>query len=74
MKRDDEKNRRSFLRTGLLGAAALTIIPRGLRSQSACDTTAVDFYGLGPFYSSGAPTRHVLASQEEAGTRLFLTL
>ncbi|MGE3800457.1 MAG: FlgD immunoglobulin-like domain containing protein [Candidatus Kapaibacterium sp.] len=72
MKRDNEKNRRSFLRTGLLGAAALTIVPRGLRSQSACDTTAVDYYGLGPFYSSGAPTRHVLAAQEEAGTRLFL--
>ncbi len=72
MKRDEENGRRSFLRNGLLGAAALTVIPRGLRSQTSCDTTSVDYYGLGPFYSSGAPTRHVLASPEEAGERLFL--
>lgn len=65
--------RRNFIKTGLLGASFLTIIPRGLRAQSEdCEVITRDFFGLGPFYSAGAPTRHVLAAPEEEGTRLFL--
>lgn len=71
MKKNNE-DRRSFLRTGLLGAATMAIVPRGLRAQDACDTTSIDYYGLGPFYSAGAPSRYVLAAQEESGERLFL--
>lgn len=70
---DEPSARRRFLRAGALGAAFFTIVPRGLRAQgSACDTTARDFYGLGPFYSAGAPTRTVIAGPEEPGQRLFL--
>lgn len=70
----DARSRRSFLRKSLLGTALLAIVPRGLRSQTdECDPTTTDFYGEGPFYSAGAPTRQVLAGPEEAGTRLFLT-
>lgn len=67
-------SRRSFLRKSLLGTALLAIVPRGLRSQTEeCDPTSTDFFGEGPFYTAGAPTRQVLAGPEEAGQRLFLT-
>ena len=65
--------RRDFIRGGLLGAGFLTIVPRGLRAQAdGCEVITRDFFGLGPFYAAGAPTRHVLAAAEEEGTRLFL--
>ncbi len=65
--------RRDFIRGGLLGAGFLTIVPRGLRAQGDdCEVITRDFFGLGPFYAAGAPTRHVLAGAEEEGTRLFL--
>ena len=74
MKTADTDGRRSFLRKGLLGTALLAIAPGGLRAQTDdCEPTTVDFYGQGPFYSTGAPTRHVLASPEEKGERIFLT-
>ncbi len=53
--------RRDFIRGGLLGAGFLTIVPRGLRAQGDdCEVITRDFFGLGPFYAAGAPTRHVL--------------
>ena len=69
----DERGRRSFLQKSLLGGALLAIAPGGLRAQTdECEPTARDFYGEGPFYSGGAPTRHVLALPEEKGQRIFL--
>ena len=66
-------DRRDFIRKGILGASALAIIPRGLRGQGGdCEVITRDFFGLGPFYSAGAPTRQVLAAAEEPGTRIFL--
>lgn len=75
MKKNHEGNkRRVFLRTGLLGAAAFTIIPRGLSSRvDDCDTTTVDLFRTGPFPSRSAPERRVLAAPEEPGERLRLT-
>lgn len=66
-------SRRSFLRNSLLGAAAVTVVPRSIRSQvDDCTTITRDLFGLGPFYAAGAPSRHVLANPEEPGDRLFL--
>lgn len=71
--RNNEGGRRSFLRKSLLGTALLAIAPGGLRAQTEeCEPTQRDFFGEGPFYSAGAPTRHVLALPEEKGQRIFL--
>ena len=66
-------HRRKLFRSGLLAASAVTIVPRALRSQvDDCTVITRDLFGLGPFYSAGAPSRQVLAAPEEPGTRLFL--
>lgn len=68
-----KNERRDFIRTGVLGAAAMAIIPGRLRGEGeACDVITRDFFGLGPFYAAGAPARQVLAAPEEPGRRLFL--
>lgn len=66
--------RRTFLRKGLIATSLLALGPRALTARTGeCDPTTVDLYGQGPFYSAGAPARHVLAAPQEEGTRLFLT-
>lgn len=68
------QTRRNFMRKGLFATSILAFAPRGLRGQpDDCTPTSTDRYGQGPFYSSGAPSRYIIASPEETGVRLFLT-
>lgn len=62
-------SRRSFLGRGLLGSLGWWLLPRD--ADAGCDLTTADV--LGPYHVAGAPSRAVIASADEPGTRLFLT-
>ena len=63
--------RRTFLKTGLLGAFATGITPASLLEGRDCDTTSPDI--LGPYWAEDHPYRTVLANSEEPGTRVFIS-
>jgi protocatechuate 3,4-dioxygenase beta subunit len=76
--------RRQFLKntglatlfTGLLGPTLLKARPRVNTPLAVdCDSTTLDLYGQGPFYTPNAPTlaEGMLAGADEAGTRLVLS-
>ena len=55
--------RRTFIKTGLLGAFATGITPVSLLEGRDCDTTSADI--LGPYWAEDHPYRTVLANSEE---------
>ena len=63
--------RRTFIKTGLLGAFATGITPVSLLEGRDCDTTSADI--LGPYWAEDHPYRTVLANSEEPGTRVFIS-
>ena len=63
--------RRTFIKTGLLGAFATGITPVSLLKGRDCDTTSPDI--LGPYWAEDHPYRTVLANSEEPGTRVFIS-
>ena len=63
--------RRTFIKTGLLGAFATGITPVSLLEGRDCDTTSPDI--LGPYWAEDHPYRTVLANSEEPGTRVFIS-
>jgi len=64
-----ELERRTFLSSVSLAAAAATVVPR--RAWAGCDLTPSDI--LGPFYAEDPPFRTVLCDAKEIGTRLFIS-
>ena len=63
--------RRTFIKTGILGAFATGITPGSLLKGRDCDTTSLDI--LGPYWAEDHPYRTVLANLEEPGTRVFIS-
>lgn len=63
--------RRTFIKTGILGAFATGITPGSLLKGRDCDTTSLDI--LGPYWAENHPYRTVLANSEEPGTRVFIS-
>lgn len=69
MSDDRSLSRRAFIGNGVLAILAWMGFSR--RAYAGCDLTTDDV--LGPYYLTGSPSRTVIASADEAGTRLFLT-
>lgn len=79
---DSQNQRRKFLKNSSLLALSAGLIPSLLKAESspnpsdpqACDTTTIDFYGEGPFYTANAPTLQngQLATANEPGTRMII--
>jgi catechol 1,2-dioxygenase len=65
-------DRRTFVGTGTAALAALAL-PRIARGQACTDLTVEDNYGLGPFYTAGAPSKTKLASEFEPGQRIAIS-
>jgi catechol 1,2-dioxygenase len=68
MSKDRSITRRDF---GKGFAAALFSAAIARRADAQCSLTTSD--ALGPYYLTGAPSRSVIASADEPGTRLFIT-
>lgn len=74
-------SRRQFLRNTTLSALAIGALPQLTRASARgkeavdCDTTTLDYYGQGPFYTAGAPdiVNNQLAEAGEPGTRLIIS-
>jgi protocatechuate 3,4-dioxygenase beta subunit len=64
-------DRRNFLGAGATALAALAA-PKLLRGQSCDNLTQTDKYGLGPFYTAGAPMRTKLAGDYEPGQKIAI--
>jgi protocatechuate 3,4-dioxygenase beta subunit len=64
-------DRRKFLGAGAATLAALAA-PKLARGASCDNQTQTDKYGLGPFYTKGAPKRSVLAGAWEPGQRILI--
>ena len=63
--------RRTFVKTGILGAIGAGIIPGSTLIGRDCDTTYPDI--LGPYWSENHPFRTVLANSDEPGTRILIS-
>jgi protocatechuate 3,4-dioxygenase beta subunit len=80
---ESENNRRQFLKNTSLAALALGLSTKSAHSESSainnaaivCDETTLDFYGEGPFYTTGPPTLvdGVLANSSEPGSRMIIS-
>jgi len=78
-----ENTRRKFLKNTSLAALSIGLAPisgisSSLKERKAppeCNTTTLDAYGQGPFYTANAPALvdNQLASLDEEGTRLILS-
>lgn len=64
-------DRRNFLGAGA-GVLASLAVPRILQAQTCGNLTETDKYGLGPFYTAGAPRRAKLAGDYEPGQRISI--
>jgi protocatechuate 3,4-dioxygenase beta subunit len=62
--------RRDFIKTGLIGTAAVSIAPAALLSRQDCNVTHNDI--LGPYWVENHPYRAVLANIDEPGTRIYI--
>jgi protocatechuate 3,4-dioxygenase beta subunit len=78
-----ENSRRQFLKNSAIAAIAAGVMPETLvaannkilKGSESCYPTTLDYYGLGPFYTAGAPviSNNQLAGTSEPGTRLILS-
>ena len=77
-------DRRQFLKNSSLAALSAAVLPsfvlgknatQEVNAPEACDTTTLDFYGEGPFYTANAPTLQngQLANANEPGTRMIIS-
>lgn len=82
--KESNKNRRQFLKNSSLLALSTVLLPSMVKAESsegentesaACDTTTLDFYGEGPFYTANAPSLQngQLALTNEPGTRMIIS-
>ncbi len=62
--------RRNFIKTGLMGTAAISMAPTVLLSRQDCNVTNNDI--LGPYWAENHPYRVVLANIDEPGTRIHI--
>lgn len=63
--------RRDFIKTGLIGATAVSIAPAAIISRQDCNVTNNDI--LGPYWAENHPYRAILANMEEPGTRIYIS-
>ncbi|MBL7012815.1 MAG: T9SS type A sorting domain-containing protein [Candidatus Marinimicrobia bacterium] len=63
--------RRDFIKTGIVGTAALGFTPTALLKSQDCPLTQNDI--LGPYWTENHPNRTLLANADEPGTRIFIS-
>lgn len=85
MPESKENPRRQFLKNSSLAALSVAVLAKGGSAMSKgredviqepdCNPTTLDYYGQGPFYTSGPPMmeNNQLASETEEGTRLIIS-
>lgn len=81
MNKKETNSRRAFLKKTSVATLSLGLLPivnldsKENNQDVTCDSTTLDYYGQGPFYTADAPdiSSNQLANENEAGTRLILS-